>query len=263
MAGWFDSNSLYRTAISVDATGVAAGTLDFGYGFPPTMDQFWNNVQSTGKDIIVTLADGVTEITSSRASAFDLAAGGAFNVTTRTGGVRVEALQSGDFDYSSNNLFWMYWGDATSTLHTFGTYGGTEVQTRYNVMAPKFVHPRIRTRPELPGETTPRVQVSKISTEVQYLYWDFGGELLPRESLYNGRRLAEGIQSVITQSMTGGGAAAVIDSNVRFMDAGVFRSTVTGGTDAVDYTLEAKAVTTIGRTLTRRALLKVRDPDDQ
>lgn len=268
MAGWFDNDWKYRLPISIDATAVATGTVDFDVELTKDLGYFWDNVQSNGYDMRLTQWDGITEISASAGGMTDWdrrqPGGTAWNATTRTGGVRVQDYSG--VTNSAHNVIWLYFGkESAETTDTTGTPTGTYPQSALvNTLSSRKASPVIRTRPEAPGETTPRVRVSKVQAERLHLFWDFKGELLSRLGIYEGRTLAEGIRSVTVDAYTGGSAGqAVIEDDVLWLDHGMIRTKHFGGSTGTDYTLEVVATTTIGRRLIRRALLQVRDPDDQ
>lgn len=97
-------------AITVDnSAGPAAVALDVDITIPKDCDPFWDAIDSSGNNLRVTAADGVTLVTYD----VDDGAGGAFDATNRLGRIRVDGMTiptgtAGIF------LLWLYFDPADS-----------------------------------------------------------------------------------------------------------------------------------------------------
>lgn len=122
--------------------------------------------------------------------------------------------------------------------------------------------------PQTPGATTPRAQASKAVEDETFAWWDMTELLIGRCAPYAESFADEGIDYVADFSvlLAGSEVASRTDlSETRFVEIRnryYVKTRVKGGADDTDYTLELKVVTTHGRTLTARALLKVRNLDE-
>lgn len=268
MASWYSEDYKYRRAISVDNTASGSGTWSISMTIPDDMEDFWDNVQADGDDIVVTSWDGFTPITAANATAvvIDNASGGAFSGGSKLGRIRIDQFTTGVAN--TTNFVWVYWGNAAATSNSaFGAWSSPSTVTATMAReGSNRVAPRIVTRPEDPGATVPRTSLSKTTQETLYLYWDLRKELNGRDEPYEGSLWYEGIRSCLISAETGGGAAAaVVTATATLMlgrQGGVIRTTHPAGTSGTDYTLKLKLTTSTNRVLERRALLRVYDPVD-
>jgi len=233
-------------AITVDHTGAVAAAFDATATLPAYWDQFWTTVQSTGNDMRVTQADGVTPVTK-----FDL---NGFNSTTKVGTLEIQDTAGGQ----ASLLYWLYWGDSTlaSGITPFVPASAKSAYIDLGAPARGFavtVQPQQRM-----GDTTPITEVAKDPDSTIFVWFDFGPMMQRRAQPQQGSTELECI-SYATVSATGGTATA---SATRF-EGGSDRHTAVkvkfaGGTTANDYILTVTATTTEGRVLLGKAKVKVR-----
>jgi hypothetical protein len=265
MASWYDSAYLYRIPISVDNSGGGTGTYSFVLTIPTDLDNFWDNVQADGDDIIITEPDGFTPIGAGNATALEIdnGSGSTFSGGSRLGRIRLDKYTSGTA--GSSCFLWMYYGNAAATSdNAFGSWSTpTTVTARITREGGQRVSPKILTRPEAPGATVPRVQWAKVSTETLFAYWDFSSELNQRDQPYEGVLWYEGIASAILSAETGGANSTAVVTVTRVQMMGtrgaVIRTEHPAGTSGTDYTIKLKVTTTLGRVFDRRFRLAVFD----
>lgn len=269
-SGWYNASWRYRVPISLDCTAGGGGPYDVSWTVPKDFNDFWQNVLSTGFDMVLTEWDGITEIVNGagQATAWDRGVG--FNKTTKTCTVRIDGLTVGSTNPitdSQHNLVWLYFG-ASSTVapssHTFGVVAlGATVTSRSSILDPRKVTPKFFTRPEAPGALVASRSFQMASTETTFLFVDFEAELLARLGTYENHPNGDGLRSVTVSSEKAGvGSAVVSTTNVAFVDHKVIRIRCSGGTSGDSHTVKIKAVTASDRTLDRRFILKFQDVDE-
>jgi hypothetical protein len=247
---WYNSSWPHRAAISVDNTAGATGSADVTVAIPIDFDLFWNNVLASGNDVRVTTADGITLAT------YDLAAG--FDTSTRSGTIELDnvSLTSGKM-----HVFWLYWGYASASDARSAVTPSSPKTGYIEVGAP--IEHLVRALPERPGETRPRVDVSKGSGETTRVYFDFGSSLARRVEPYQSHLLYEEISQVSYQVIAAGtpDPSLVTAANTRIVHPAIVGVELKDGSSGTDYTVVVTVVTSTSpsRTLARRARLRVID----
>jgi hypothetical protein len=281
--GWYDSDWKFRMPIVVDvSTSSGAGFYGFTLTIPKDFDLFWAGVATDGFDMVLTMADGMTELTDS-STYWDTggtygwdranAAGTAWSKTTRTGGIRASRLKSAAIASllplvdSTYSIIYLYWGKTGESTHAIGSYGAGSLTARIDNMHPSRCKPRILTRPELPTATQPRQRIALTTAETQDLFWDFSKEMIGRRSTYEGKVYADAIRCFTFSASTGGGASSTDVANhgrAIGMSGAILATRITGAgsSSGTTHTEILTATTCSGRVLNRRALVNVRDPAD-
>jgi len=255
-ASWYDAAWGKRLAIAVDLTAGGSGptTADVQITVPTDSDEFWGLVQADGDDVRVCSSDGKTLET------YQL---GSWTYASRLGVIDVDnaALEDGKM-----NVLYVYYGNAAAADGA-GSFTPASAKTGYvELGCPAY--PEIRARPELPGATTPRAVAFKAVEDETFVWWDVTDLLIKRCADYAKAGMLEGVDYVKNYQVLNGGTPVASTTDLdetRFIEhAGrAYVMVLTkGGADGTDYTLELQVVTTEGRTLNLRALLKVRDVDE-
>jgi hypothetical protein len=281
--GWFSTSYLKRIPILVCYRSTDVATVaDFVIDVPKDFDLFWANVLASGFDMVLTMADGVTELIAGApyftAGGWDRlsSTGAAFNKTTRVGGVRVAGLNAGAGStlppivgqaadtVETFTLIYLYFHSPNEVSdHTHGIYAAVaSMPATLELWDRKRARPRVQTSAELPGAAAPRESLSKTTLETRDVFWDFERELHARKSTFNGKRLGDAIRFFQIQSYDSAGAAAAVEvtNEGAAIDHAMVRTRASGGTDATNYVLSVVATTVSGRVLDRRAKLSVNDP---
>lgn len=116
---WYNNSWLYRIKFTIPSSQVASNLTDFPVfldlqALPPA---FHENVKSDGADIRITSSDGTTEL--AREVVY-------YDTSTNRGEVHFKTNLSS----SSNNVFYIYYGNSSATNHADGaTYGAYNVWT--------------------------------------------------------------------------------------------------------------------------------------
>ena len=224
---WFNSDYKYRAAISIDNHG-GTNSIEVTVTIPTDWPQFWDVVLSSGNDAVVTLKDGVT-VSTFKLSAWDYAA--------NTGKAGASSLQTA-FSHTTTPR------DGYIEVATPGT-GSSPVVT---------------CRPESPGATTPRSEISKASTEDIFLWWDVSKALARRRIPYNNSRAAENIDNARYLVQRAGSTVAAMSDNASIRQVGnKIRTTIKGGTSGQNSVAILTIVTDAGRVLDFRCAIRVGD----
>jgi hypothetical protein len=247
----------FRRSISLDSTAGAAAA-DAAFTIPPTLAEFWSEIDASGNELRVCDSDGYTLLT------YQLAAG--FNATTRTGTIQIDNIAA---SVAGVRQLWLYYGmDGVSSGAGSFVYSASKSAQVY-MGAPLASPPPIRWAPQRPADTTPRESRTKAVDEVIWLTFDFGDALQPLLGSGDNQTQFEELAD-ITYAVTEAGvtqAGMISASSVRVIDGRYVQVLVQGGTDGEDYTVSVLARTTYpngqtGRTLDARCLLVVQDVQD-
>ena len=239
---------LKRATITLDSLDT---TSDYTITIPTSWSDFWDDVDSSGLEIAVTNADGTSSLTYQWST---------FTKASRTGVLQIDNYISGTTGTAQIHLYWGMSGATTGA----GSFSASSPRNGY-VDLGSVVRP-IVTSPERPGDTQPRHQVSKVSTESIWVWFDFGQELIRMDSPSDTRSQWEEIDGVTYAVNLAGSAQSgmVSAASSRIYDGRYVRVLVQSGTTNTNYTISVAVSTTYpnkqsGRNLVRRALLKVYD----
>lgn len=194
--GWYRFSSTVRfrrrAAITVDnSSGVAATSLDVDIAIPKDWDDFWGAIDSSGDNLRVTAADGVTLVSYD----VDDGAGGAFDSSARAGRIRVDGMTiptgtAGVF------LLWVYFDPADSNGATTVADGSSAV-----VMASIAsgyidldgpVGPWLTEyQPQIPRSTNPRDLRHKGPSEQVYVWFRLDRALAKHRVTSEGSKVRE------------------------------------------------------------------------
>jgi hypothetical protein len=245
---WFGENSLYRVPITVDNSAGGAGAFDATHVISRQLDVFWQNVDVDGDQVRVTGPDGVTVVTKLDLQGFD-------RITkTCTLEIQDTAPAAGAL------LYWLYWGDDSlpSGKTAFVPTSPKNAHLDEGVPVPGYTV-KAQAQQRL-GETTAINQMAKTSDSAIHVWMDFGALLQRREYPSAGSMELECLSYVTVTAAAGLTSTA---SAIRFEGgrpgAAVVRTKLSGGQTGNDYLVTLTAVTTLGRTLTGKVEVQVRD----
>lgn len=244
---WLGTAWKQRVPVTIDAaTGASTGTVDIEISVPDE-DDFWNNVEATGYDIVPTDADGIN-VLSFALSGFDADA--------RTCTVQIDAfaLDTG----SKQHMIWLYWnnsgaGDLSSAVTITSAIAG---YIQFGVPRNAIIIPARDF--EVGSTEPPTIRVKAPNATADY-YWDITDVLLPREFRHNDGLGYEGV-TYATSTISATGTGATSDAATRFVQANgriYVKVRVTAGTSGTDETLILTVKTELGRILEFRATLDV------
>lgn len=237
----------HRAPIAVDNSGGSATSQYVTVVVASDMEEFWANVNQTdGRDVRVTDATGSTVI------AYELSG---FSYANRTLTINI-----GPYTAPAGAVYqlWLYWGSSTATSGSVTVTTSTP-KTGYIELG-KPTELSMQVRPENAGETRPRNAMAKPSTDTDWIWWDLRYILQQYLApVANFIRLEE--VSYISYVVNAGDTSqsGMIDATkTRYIDGWV-RTLVKAGTSGTDYTAVLTITTSLGRTITARSWLKVRD----
>lgn len=240
----------YRTSITIDTTASAAAA-DAQILIPDSYSHFWETIDSSGYELRVTAADGVTILDYQLAS---------FNKTNRAGYIQIDNFAPAE---ATVNQVWLYYGmsGAPDKSKAF-VYSASKTGYIY-LGAPGPATPAI---PERPGDTVPRDIVSKSSSEARWFWFDFGPRLQRRSTPGDGYDHWEEIYSVSYDVQTGGASvpAMITATSPKIISGRFVQVLVSAGSNGTDYTIIVTVKTRhppdlTAQTIQARAVLKVRD----
>ena len=247
---WYDSDYKHRAAISIDNHG-GTNTIEVTATIPTDWPQFWDVVLSSGNDVVVTLKDGVT-VSTFKLSAWDYAA--------NTGTIQIDNFAASTTAGALS--CWVYWGKTgASSLQSSFTHGGTPKTGHIEVSTPGTGSaPVIACRPEAPGATEPRSEISKASTEDVFVWWDLSRVLTQRRIPYNNSRAAENIDNARYLVQRAGSTVSAMSDDASIRQVGnLIRTTIKGGTSGQNSVAILTIVTDAGRVLDFRCAIRVSD----
>lgn len=262
---WYDSDYADRYMVSVDNSAGAA-SVDIEIVVPPE-HPLWDLIQSSGDDIRVTAADGVTLL--------DYAWTG-YTYADREGTIQVDAvtLQATAGVY----VLWVYAGYASATDGSAAVTITSAVAGYISLASPKgspYLVPV--TRPQ-PGTTQPRVRLQKQVDEKVHFWWDITDILERASATYQGYDFFEEPYGAQFSIETGGSAQAsmIEQASTRFVEVIEYNRgrrryvvvVVKAGSDGTDYTMILGLLTSAPPSNTSylqhqpRAFLSVVDTDE-
>ena len=243
---WYDSSWTKRVPIAVDNTS-GASTIDISCAVPADFG-FWSSVKSDGSDIRLVDADGLTVLTYKVDD---------WNFSNKTATVKVDNY-SAPSD-AATVLIFMYYGNASAS-DAASTFTESSAKTGSIEQICKG-RPLIKVGSLQAGRTKPADQLAKGSDETLHVYFDCEALLNRRCEKVNGSSRGEEIDWVKLRVLQNeSGVASMYDeSKTRFIDPGIVKCEITGGSTGSDYTISVRIGTTQGRVFNPRVLLRVKD----
>ena len=249
----YDSDFRHRAPISIDNHG-GTNTIEVTVTIPTDWPKFWDVVLASGNDAVVTLKDGVT-VSTFKLSAWDYAA--------NTGTIQIDNFSASTTAGALS--CWLYWGKTgASSLQSAFTHSTTPKTGHIEVSTPGTgSSPVIACRPEAPGATEPRSEISKASTEDVFVWWDLSRVFARRKIPYQNRRTLESVDNARYLVQAQGSAVTSMSDNASIRQVGSFvRTTIKGGSSGTNYVAILTVVTDAGRVLDFRCTVRVNDVTD-
>ncbi len=268
----------YWLDVTIDATALAGtadtdGTSDAQVVLPATLTHLWAVLNGSTDEILVTQADGVTELAYKLT---DKLFTGAAAVADRNVGIQVQAvpIRYGTDGKGRLQRFRIYYGLSgyTQSLTAF-TASSPLTGTIELGAAPQSAR-TIVVGPSPPGATLAPATLAKTSEESLYVWLDVSAFLAKRTRPYAKSLAYEEVLELLNDAETAGMREISGGTTTRTMVdvekcsvTTLGRRTwikvyVTGGTDGTDYALIIPFRTTLGQTLQARFRVQVRDVDD-
>lgn len=248
---WFNKDWNRRVPITVDLHG-GSGTIDIDTALPPDWPNFWDNVHpAAGNDI--RMADG-----SGAPLTYKILN---WNHANRTGDVIVNNWAAPNV--SRSVLAWLYWDNpgAPAGGAQF-TPSGPSASGIIEIGSPGTGSESIVIgRREAPGADNSRTIISKHPDDITHIWWNVLPALMKRRVAAAESLLLEEVESATytvlnTQDVD---QIPMIETNtMRSLHPGWIRTTIKGGADDTNYVAKLTVGTTLARTLTFHATLKVR-----
>ena len=247
---WYDSDFAYRAAISVDNHG-GSNPCDVNVAIPSDWPQFWDVVLSSGNDVYITKGDGITLATFKLDS---------WNHSAKTGNIHIDNFQA--TSTAANLNAWVYWGKAgaRSAQASFTISGSPQIGYIENTTPGSGSSPVVTCRPEAPGATNPRSEISKESTEDIHLWWALSKVLAKLRIPYNNSRDLEQVDNVRYLVQASGSTVSAMSDNTSIRQVGDFvRTTIKGGSSGTNYVAILTVITDQVRVLDFRCTIRVND----
>jgi len=250
---WLDSTWNFRAPIAVDNTG-GATPIDASVTIPDTWDEFWDTVLSTGFDVRLVAADGVTALTFKRTT---------WDHPNKSAVFEIDAWAPGSSDATCQAF--IYWGRV----------GASDAATSPTILSPKLgtielgvpIGTVVDARREAPGTTSPSQNIHKTANETIFVYIALDGILAGRSTKGNGSFLYEELQWAQVKVTDGAvdQPGMYDETKTRIIEHGgrrYLRAQIAAGTAGENYTLETTIRTSLGQQHEPRHLIKVRTPAD-
>lgn len=248
---WYNEDYRRRQIVGVDCTGGTGttATIDIEIEIPADWDDFWDNIRSDFKDVVVTDLFG-EQVSFARKS-------GA-NYSTRTLVLQVDGLGIKNDD-SIQVVYVYFYNPDEDTDHAESVTITSPKAGHIMLSAP---HTRIV---QVAGSSSaldvPLQSFIKSSNEEIHVFWILGKNLAQRLMPYNKRNDEEGIEHVQVFSYDSSGT----DNAERYAERetrignGFIRTTFKAGSDGTDYAIAIQVKTSLGQLLENRAILRVID----
>lgn len=253
--GWYREAGAYswrrRASVSVDNIAGGAGAIDITFSLPAAWDEFWTEIDTSGNELRVVDADGVTKLVYSVAT---------WDKTARTGVVSVDGYTAPAAGMLQIFVYWNASGAAAGTAATVIAAAKTGVIETCGPAGPDLVRADLAR----PNESRPRKQIAKGTDETRDVWIDLGPQLPQRV-----RPTAEHLEcdeidyATYTVTLAGAAQGGMVSTGSTRLYAGRYMKVrILAGADAADYTLVPLVRTVEGLILAPRAWIRVRDLDE-
>ena len=248
---WFDEDYRRRQIVGINTFGGGGSpaTIDAEIDIPADWDDFWENIRSDFKDVVVTNTEGVL-LSFARKSGADYAN-------------RVLTLQIDGYAIKhddSLSICYVYFFEPNETVDRSVSVSISSPKAG-NVML-SAPHSRVVSARDAQSALDQPVQsFIKAESDEVHVFFIVTSQLAKRLTPYNERNDLEGIEYVTVHSYDSSGT----DSSTRFNDQdtragnGFIRATYKAGSNGQNYAIAINVVTTLGQSLENRAILRVID----
>jgi hypothetical protein len=248
---WYNADYRRRQIVGVNTfggTGVSA-TIDIEIDIPPDWDDFWDNIRSDFKDVVVTDTTGEIVNFARKAGA---------DYANRVLTLQVDGYQIKNDD--SLSICYVYFFEPNETTDHSTSVTITSPKAGYILLSAP--HSRVVSARDSQSALDQPVQsfIKSESDEV-HVFWIITSQLAKRLTPYNERNDQEGVEYVTIHSYDNTGT----DSATRFQPQetragnGFIRATYRAGSSGQDYAIAINVITTLGQSLENRAILRVID----
>ena len=246
---WYNADYRRRQIVGIDATGGSGttATIDVEFEVPPDWDDFWDNIRSDFKDVVVTDSEGVLVSFARKSGA---------NYSTRTLTLQIDGLSIKNDD--SFAVVYLYFFEPNETVDSSVSVSITSAKDGFIMLSAP--HSRVVSQQASQSALDSPVQsFIKSSTDEIHVYFITAQNFAKRISPYNERNDEEGIDFVKVFSYDSSGS----DSSARYEPRGIrlgngfVRATFKAGDSGSDYAIAIQISTTLGQRFQIRAILRV------
>jgi hypothetical protein len=248
---WYNADYRRRQIVGVNTfggTGVSA-TIDIEIDIPPDWDDFWDNIRSDFKDVVVTDTTGEIVNFARKAGA---------DYANRVLTLQVDGYQIKHDDSLSICYVYFFEPDEATDHSTSVTI--TSPKAGYILLSAP--HSRVVSARDSQSALDQPVQsfIKSESDEV-HVFWIITSQLAKRLTPYNERNDQEGVEYVTIHSYdnTGTDSATRFQAQETRAGNGFIRATYRAGSSGQDYAIAINVITTLGQSLENRAILRVID----
>jgi hypothetical protein len=248
---WYDAEYRRRQIVGIDATGGTgvSGTIDVEFQVPQDWDEFWDNIRSDFKDVVVTDSQG---------NLVDFARKAGSSYSTRTLTLQIDTLNIKNDDSFCVAYIYYFQPDETTDHSTSVTIDSPN-NAYIMLSAP---HSRVVSQPASQSALDAPVQsFIKASTDEVHVFFLINRNFAKRLSPYNERNDQEGIEYVDVKSYDSSGtdSSARYDIRATRIGNGFVRASFQAGDSGSDFAIAIQVYTTLGQLLEMRAILRVID----
>ena len=248
---WFNEEYRRRQIVGINATGGTgiSGTIDVSFLVPADWDDFWDNIRSDFKDVVVTDSQG-------RLVQFRRKSGA--NYSTRTLTLQVDGLNIKNDD--SFCVVYLYFFNPDETSDQSDTVTIDSPKTGYIMLSAP--HSRIVSQASTSSALdTPVQSFVKSSVDEVHVFFVINQNFAKRFAPYNERNDEEGIEYIDVKSYDDSGTDSTERYDIRDtrIGNGFVRASFKAGTDGDSYAIAIQVYTTLGQLFEIRAILRVID----
>lgn len=247
---WYEKDYRRRQIIAIDCTGGSSGsaTIDVTVEIPKDWDDFWENIRSDFKDVVLTDSNGLL-VDFKRSSA---------NYSTRTLTMQINDL---DIDNAnSTQACYLYFFNPDETVDHAVTFTATSPKTGEILLS--MPHSRIVSQQDSQSALdTPLQSFNKNVGDTVHVFFMISKGFAKRIAPYNERNDQEGLMYATVNAYNSSGEAVptLFDARLLRFGNGFVRATFTAGTTGTDYAIAINCYTTLGQVFQLRAILRVID----
>jgi len=248
---WYNEEYRRRQIVGINTFGGSGSTatIDAEIQVPSDWDDFWTNIRSDFKDVVVTNSQGEKISFARKAGA---------NFSTRTLTLQVDNLPIKHDDSLSICYIYFYYPEET----TDSSESVTISSAKDGFVLLSAPHSRIvNVRDSQAALDTPVQSFIKASADEVHVFWLINSQFAKRLTPYNERNDQESIEYITIHSYDSSGTDAIeryTESETR-VGNGFVRVTYKAGSSGTSYAIAIQVKTTLGQILENRAILRVID----
>lgn len=246
---WYDKDYRRRQIVGINAFGGGGSpaTIDVEIEVPKDWDDFWDNIRSDFKDVVVTDQKGGLASFARKAGA---------NYSTRTLTLQIDGFAIDDDD--SMPVVYIYFYEPNESVDY--TVSVTIASPKIGNVMLSAPHSRVvSSRDSQSALDQPVQSFIKAESDKVHVFFLVTSQLAQRLTPYNERNDEEGIDHVKIYSYDSSGT----NSNTRYIAGdtlagnGFVRATYQAGSSGQSYAIAIKVITTLGQSIENRAILRV------